>query len=268
MDALTSPPAPAFARATSSERRDVGTARVVLLPTGAVEQHGPHLPLGVDAWLATELCARVCSRLDGEASGLVTVAEPIAYGCSWHHTTFPGTVSLRSSTFIAMLTDVCEGLAADGSRVIIVNGHGGNRGAMQVAAADLAARGVQTWSVSYFELLSDLITRLFDDQDAAGHACAMETSMMSSLWPDLVRTQVIPNGPTPSVWPNQHLFHADPVRTVRTFDTINPTGVIGRPDLASAEAGEQLVDSATERLADVVTRVLQLGAGHRPRVER
>ncbi|MFC7404381.1 creatininase family protein [Georgenia alba] len=251
-DRPTSPPATSYARRTSPERQQASTPRAVLVPAGAVEQHGPHLPLGVDAWLATALCHRVAGVL-GDA---VTVAEPLSYGCSWHHTTFAGTVSLRTSTFVALLTDVCAALHADGNHVVIVNGHGGNRGVLQVAAADLAAQGVPTWSVSYFELLGDIVARLFDDPRSAGHACAMETSMMLFLWPELVRARLVPEGGTPTSWPDQHLFGGDHVRTVRSFDKINPTGVVGRPDLARADAGEELVNEAVARLVDIVRRVL------------
>lgn len=257
MHSMTTPPMSAHARATTQERSNSSASRVILLPTGAIEQHGPHLPLGVDTWIATELCARVSAKLSTHTAGAVTVAEPLGYGCSWHHTAFAGTVSLRTSTFIALLADVCAGLHADNNRVIIINGHGGNRAPMQTATADLAAAGVPTWSVSYFELLSEVTARLFDDPNAAGHACAMETSMMLSLWPDLVRTELIPKGSTPQTWPNQHLYNADAVRTVRPFDQINPTGVIGRPELASAKAGEELVNTATDRLSDAVLRIWQ-----------
>lgn len=268
MEALTRPPAFAYAAATTEQRRDAATPRVVLVPVGAVEQHGPHLPLGVDSWIAAELCARVTGALaPGMPDDAITVAEPIGYGCSWHHTTFRGTVSLRTATFISMLTDVCASLAADGNLVVIVNGHGGNRGPMQVATADLAAAGVQTWSVSYFELLADVVARRFDDPHAAGHACAMETSIMLALWPELVRSESIPAGSTPPAWPDQHLFHADAVRTVRTFDTVNPTGVIGRPELSSAAAGVELVEAATERLADIVTHIVRMHDGGAERVD-
>src|SRR5690625_4359568 len=101
---ITTPPAHAHGRTTSPQLADHGFPPAVLVPTGAVEQHGPHLPLGVDTWLATELCHRVSDQLDDSLP--VTVAEPISYGCSWHHTSFPGTVSLRTSTFISLLADV------------------------------------------------------------------------------------------------------------------------------------------------------------------
>jgi len=83
--------------------------RVVLIPTGAVEQHGPHLPLGTDFLIARAIADEVA-----RSSHRVLVAEPLAYGCSWHHQTFPGTVSLSPGTYCAVVEDVCTSLATSG----------------------------------------------------------------------------------------------------------------------------------------------------------
>ena len=116
------PSAKRHAWQTSAEA-GAGAVRTVLIPVGAVEQHGPHLPLGVDIWLSTAVASAV---VENEPD--VRLAEPLGYGISPHHLGFPGTVSLRSSTFIALMTDVCTGLAAQNVLPILVNGHGGNRG--------------------------------------------------------------------------------------------------------------------------------------------
>lgn len=238
-------------RTSPEAGRDDGTDAVVLVPTGAVEQHGPHLPLGVDAWLAEAVCLGVAASEDS-----VLVAERISYGCSWHHTRLPGTVTVRTRTFIDLLVDVCRSFTAAGYRPLLVNGHGGNRGAIQVALADLAEAGGRAWSVSYFELLADIAAELFSPVEAAtGHACALETSMVWHLWPEAVRVDDIPAGQTPQTWPDPHLYSRDRVTVVRPFDEINPTGVIGRPSDASPEAGARLYGAAVERLAEVVRRV-------------
>ncbi|HEU4657111.1 MAG TPA: creatininase family protein [Capillimicrobium sp.] len=217
----------------------------IVLPTGAVEQHGPHLPLGVDAWLAHAVALGAAAR-DGRA----TVAEPLAYGCSSHHLAFPGTVSLSPSTFIAVVADVCASLARDGAPVLILNGHGGNRAALDVALAELGERGVRVAAVSYFDLIREDLPELADDD--VGHACALETSLMLHLWPESVRSDAIPEEPTAPSWPDPHLWAPRRVSVWRPFDEIDARGVIGAPAKATAELGARAFDAAVERCAAAI----------------
>lgn len=219
---------------------------VVVVPVGAVEQHGPHLPLGVDAWLAHAVALGAAERAGG-----ATVAEPLAYGCSSHHLGFPGTVSLRPSTFVAVVRDVCASLARDAAAVLLLNGHGGNRAALDVALAELGERGVRAAAaVSYFDLIRADLPELADDE--VGHACALETSLMLHLWPESVRREAIPAEPTPPAWPDPHLWAPRGVAVWRPFEEIDPRGVIGTPARASAEIGARAYDAAVRRCAEAI----------------
>jgi creatinine amidohydrolase len=236
---MPTPSAQRHAWQTSAEAA-AGDVRAVLIPVGAVEQHGPHLPLGVDIWLASAVAAAVA---DSEPD--VRLAEPLGYGISPHHLGFPGTVSLRSSTFIALLTDVCAGLAAQRLLPIIVNGHGGNRGALQVIVSDLGAAGVTAAALTYFDLIvADARTILPDAARGVGHACALETALMMHVVPRSVRVDRIPAGGTPPSWPDPHLFASGGPTVWRRFETINPPGVIGTPSDASPERGAALFAAA------------------------
>ena len=229
-----------------------GAARgaTVLVPTGSVEQHGPHLPVGTDTLIASAIAREVASNLDG-----VLLAEPVAYGCSWHHMGLAGTLTLRVTTFIAVVVDVCRSLCDQGFTPILLNGHGGNRAALDVALEELARLGCRCAAFTYFDLLEEDARRLIPDIDsAAGHACALETSLSLHLWPEAVDSNVIPEGGTPSSWPDPHMFAKKQASVIRRFDEINPTGVIGRPDLASAAVGQQLFDVAVRRCSEVVDR--------------
>ena len=229
-------PAPLRHAWQTSAEAGAGVVRAVLIPVGAVEQHGPHLPLGVDIWLATAVAA---AAAEGEAD--VRLGEPLGYGVSPHHLGFPGTVSLRSSTFIALLTDVCAGLAAQNLLPILVNGHGGNRGALQVVLSDLGAAGVTAAALTYFDLIvAEADEILPDAAKGVGHACALETALMMHVVPDAVRRDRIPAGGTPPNWPDPHLFASGGVTVWRPFETINPMGVIGRPEDATPERGAAL----------------------------
>jgi creatinine amidohydrolase len=207
-----------------------------------VEQHGPHLPLGVDIWLSTAVAAAVV-----ESESDVRLAEPLGYGVSPHHLGFPGTVSLRSSTFIALMTDVCTGLAAQKVLPILVNGHGGNRGALQVILSDLGVAGVKAAALTYFDLIVEEANKILPDAaKGVGHACALETALMMHVLPESVRQDLIPPGGTPEHWPDPHLFAAGGLTVWRPFEAINPTGVIGIPSDATPERGAALFAAAVE----------------------
>lgn len=249
---LTIPASGRHASQTSAEA-GAGTLRAVLIPVGAVEQHGPHLPLGVDIWLASAVAAAAASTEPD-----VRLAEPLPYGISPHHLGFPGTVSLRSSTFIALLTDVCTGLAAQKVLPILVNGHGGNRGALQVAVSDLGAAGVKAAALTYFDLIvgeADAI--LPDAARGVGHACALETALMMHVLPDTVREGLIPPGGTPEQWPDPHLFAPGGLTVWRPFESINPTGVIGIPSDATPERGAALFAAAVAAVRRTVRELIK-----------
>jgi creatinine amidohydrolase len=242
-------PAPRYDALTSADV--AGAAGVTLLPVGATEQHGPHLPLGTDWWLAEAVAAGAARLAPG-----TDVAAALPYGVSPHHLGFPGTVTLRPRTFIDLLTDVCRSLADQGRLPLVVNGHGGNRGAIEVAIAELGASGRTAWALSYFELLDDVVAEEFPDGHRhVGHACALETSLVTHLWPETVATDQIPAGTTPPAWPDPHLYGTDHVTTWRPFEAVNPTGVVGTPSLANAAAGRRLYETATRRVADAAARI-------------
>jgi len=238
---------------TSSEvaRRTNERRTAAIVPTGAVEQHGPHLPLNTDLLIAEVVAKEVAGRADG------VTAEPLAYGCSWHHTSFGGTVSVRTTTFISLVFDVCRSLSDSGFVPVLLNAHHGNKAPLQVALADLAEMGVRAYAFSYFDLLAEVLAEIFPDPSSSvGHACAMETSMIMHLRPELVKREAVPHGGTPPTWPDPHMFGGDNVSVVRSFEEINPTGVIGRPEEASAAKGEQLFQAAVARSSEAVAKIL------------
>lgn len=180
---------------TAPQAADVRDS-VVLIATGSFEQHGPHLPIGTDTLIVQAVTDSVAERLEG-----VFVTEPFSYGCSWHHTRFGGTATLSASTFIAFLGDVCRSFSDLGFFPIIVNGHGGNRAPIDVALIELAESERGAAAFTYFDLLEDVAREAFEDAEAAGHACALETSIAQFLWPQLVDASVVPSGDTPKTWP-------------------------------------------------------------------
>lgn len=249
-------PGSCYAALTSAQHG--AQRRVVLVPVGAVEQHGPHLPVGTDIWIASAVATRVAS-----ARPDVVVLEPVPFGVSGHHMTFPGTVSLRPSTYLALVVDVVTSVARHGDVPVLVNGHGGNKGPLTVALQELVETGTQAWALSYFDHISDVVRELFPRHETAvGHACALETSLVAHLWPELLRAEAIPGPGASGVWPAPFLYFADNVQTPRRFEDLDPVGVVGEPSLYSAEAGSRLFTTAVERVGAVVDRIRGQQGGH------
>jgi creatinine amidohydrolase len=243
---------PTPARYEQRTSADVGAVAggLAVVPVGATEQHGPHLPLATDTLIATAVGEAIVARTPGLVLGPV-----LALGCSQHHMAFPGTLSLDVPTFVATVTDVCRALAAARLDVVLLNAHGGNRAPLGVALTALAAEGIRAYALTYWELLADVAEAEFADPAACGHACALETSLMQHLHPELVREELIPPGATPPAWPDPHMFSTDAVRVVRPFEELSANGVIGRPSLATAEIGRRIFAAAVERGAAQIARI-------------
>ena len=214
--------------------------QVALLPVGAIEQHGPHLPIDTDLRIAENVCL-LASALTG-----APVLPPLAYGVSVGHTEkWPGTFSLRHQTFIDSVCDLAAWLSATGwRRVILVNGHCGNDTGLRVAvdrirsSTPLLAAVRNTWE------LSPEIAAAFRDDAADWHANCAETSVMLVLAPSTVHTGRLamaddPDRTTGCVFPH---------RVAHT----SSNGVTGRPSAATAEQGRQLLSSMGQSLAVLI----------------
>jgi len=211
---------------------------LALLPIGATEQHGRHLPLVTDTEIATAICqqASILTR--------VPVLPTLSISSSHAHTTkWPGTVSLSPRLVIEVVVELSRWVRAAGFvKLLLVNAHGGNVGPLRVAVDEIrCAGGLQIGLVNYFEL-SEEISRivLADGQDV--HANSAETSLMLHLRPDLVVKSEIKD---------------DPDRTTgRVFSyTVAQTsvdGLTGSPSLASGEAGERLFGLIVAALVEKV----------------
>jgi creatinine amidohydrolase len=215
-------------------------AEVALLPTGATEQHGPHLPLGTDTRAATA----VATRLDREDC---VVLPPVPIGVSDHHRQFPGTLSVSPDTFAAYVRETVESLAAHGLRkVVVVNGHGGNDDALRRVARALRADGtafVVPWN--WWSNRDADHEELFG-RSHVGHAGAAETSVVRALAPDLVDGEAIDDADAGSgdVW-GVHVAGAMVLDDAADF---SDNGVVGVPSEGSAAAGERLLDGAVADL--------------------
>ncbi|ANY07838.1 creatininase family protein [Pseudonocardia sp. HH130630-07] len=178
---------------TRGRTRELAAAgAVALLPIGAVEQHGDHLPMGTDALLADAVLDAALADPDLHGPGTEWVRLPtLAVGHSPHHL-FAGAVSLRPETLSAVLADVLDSLAVTGfARAVLVNGHGGNDelARLAVKAHTLGHQGTAAAALSYWSVVAD--TGAADaeaerPERTPGHAGWFETSLMLAVRPDLV----------------------------------------------------------------------------------
>lgn len=205
---------------------------VCLLPVGALEQHGAHLPLATDALVAEAVCRRAAERTACD----VLVAPAFWSGLSPHHLPLGATATLRIETFLAAVREVAESIRTWCPRVLVVNGHGGNRGPLVALGLD---PGIP--AVSYWELVPDVVARVADaDHGSPGHAGQMETSLMLAVRPDLVGT------------PGPDFQRVDPANTALLRVVMDASGVIGDPHTADAERGAVLLEAAGAAVARLV----------------
>lgn len=221
------------------------SAVVAIVPIGATEQHGPHLELRTDIAIATELAARVDAAL-GERSVL---CPPMPYGLSEHHLGYPGTLTLRPATLMAFLRDLCESLVANGiTKVLVVNGHGGNTDATRLAAREIGRDlGCEVAHVMWGQTVGDLTPAHFEAGHRYHHACEIETSLALELDPSLVRTEAI-EGPAELLPLDGSTDSPAPrVDLPQPFSLWTSNGTLGDPRRARVEIGTELVDRFLER---------------------
>jgi creatinine amidohydrolase len=213
---------------------------IVALPLGSVEQHGRHMPLGTDTLLASAVCMAAADRLQSR----LAVLPPPWYGFSAHHMRFAGTVTLRAETMIALVEDIVDSVVAQGfRRVVVVNGHGGNAGIIDVLASKLGHRHYRQARIAcltYFQLARDAIAALrVSAIGGMGHACEFETSLMQHLRPDLVAIDeaatTYPD--TGSAYLATDLLGGSRVRAYQDFADLAASGTLGDPSLADPEKG-------------------------------
>jgi len=214
--------------------------KVVLVPVGSVEQHSPWGLIGTD-FIAAEHIA----RRTGEAMEIL-VAPTICYGVSPHHMGFAGTVTLSSDTFIAVVGDVVRSLAAHGfTRIVLVNGHGGNDAPIRVALARLKANGVAgiLQMIPWYTLpgLADLFAELYQDQDGK-HATPSEVAVTIADRPQ----QFAAKGPEPAevLQPKYHW----PLTSAEFRATFPDGRMLSAPWLATKAHGERIIAAAVEAL--------------------
>jgi len=221
---------------------------VAVLPLGAVETHGPHLPLGTDCLIADGILDRAAEIDKGGA--LILRMPAVWLGASGEHAEHPGTLTAEPEQVIDQIVNVGEGLVRCGIlRMLLFNAHGGNIAAAAIAVMKLRQKfNMLAASVHWFDY--GLPTGLVEPASAIEdvHGGWIETSMMLRLAPQLVlKSACAPRSPQT---PAPALFPSGPVNWGWKIGDLAPQdangGWIGRPDLATEELGQRLVDHAAQ----------------------
>lgn len=217
----------------------------VILPLGATEQHGPHLPLDTDTRLASTLAERIARRL-----GDTLVAPPIPVGPSEEHAAFPGTVSITPETLQQLLWDYVESFERQGfERVVVLPGHGGCFPVVSAACPKLAHDSdldvvAVTDLQRYLELLQEGLREAgIDVDEPVAHAGASETAMLLAIAPEFV-DEDRPVGYSESV--SQAALFSDGI------ETYSENGVLGDARPATADAGETILAYVTDAHATYI----------------
>jgi creatinine amidohydrolase len=228
----------------------IAAQKLVLLPTGSTEQHGPHLPLDVDLFL----CESVCLEVGRRAADRVLVLPPIAYGLNLHHIDFPGTIHIEPETFIAFCLNILKSVAYHGfEKILLVNGHGSNGPLVDLVARKtvLATRSL-CFATSYFAFLREAFQSIRESEVIA-HADELETSLYLHLAPERVRMdRAVADNDRAGRFVSSDSTGSYPVRFNDYWGRWTETGVHGDPTKATAEKGRVLFEAAVEGLVQLV----------------
>lgn len=224
---------------------------VVVLPLGATEQHGPHLPLSVDSDLIGAVAARALDHLTPEQSVLILPA--LAVTKSDEHNAFPGTLSLSAQTLLATLRDIGASVARAGvERLVFFNGHGGNTAVLQIAARDLRHQGLIVASCSWGSFTDWRAHYNAAEWALDIHAGDSETSAMLALRPERVdMTRAEDFRPAMTEWAQDYpsIGLGGPAVPGWLAQDLHPLGACGNAVAATAQKGASLLDSAAKNFA-------------------
>ncbi|KAA0012062.1 creatininase family protein [Billgrantia pellis] len=231
----------------------LSTVKMAIVPVGAHEQHGPHMNESCDAVLATEMAKRLAARLHPQ----VLVTPTVNMGVSPHHLNFPGTISLRPETLLAILRDMVVSLQRHGiDKILFLNSHGGNQATLGLACATFSQElGVDCYyaktTASAKQAMKEHIS-----SSLYGHSCEREVSEAYYLAPHLVRPERLEKGDIVEGGRWEGMRPGKPLQGFYRYEEMTRNGCIGDATRASHAIGMAIVEEALDELSQAVRTVL------------
>lgn len=229
---------------------------VLILPVGAIEQHGPHLPLVVDAAIGEAVLGKALEKLEPDIPAYALPS--LYYGKSNEHWHFPGTITLSAQTLLATITEIAESLYRAGFRkLVLMNSHGGQPQVMEIAARDLHVKyddflvfPLFTWRVP--QITKELLTP--KELQLGIHAGDAETSLMLSILPDQVKMEAaVMEYPD---LPNDNLVTMEGrLQFGWVTRDLSQSGVVGDATVATKEKGDRILESLSDSWVKMIKDV-------------
>jgi creatinine amidohydrolase len=212
--------------------KTVNEKTIAILVFGACENHGDHMPFGSDFIFPTEIAKRLATKVSN-----VIVLPAIPYGVSLHHDQFQMTMSVNPETLVGIITDLLSSLIQNKiSRVLIINGHDGNIGPIEIAARTIKNKHPEMIIAcleSWWTLIGQLKKDLFEVWSGLGHGGEAETSAVLAVRPDLVNMESAPKEVIPKLPENIRIFWK--------FNELTLTGATGAPQKANIKKGHEIL---------------------------
>jgi creatinine amidohydrolase len=232
---------------------------VIVLPVGAIEQHGPHLPCSVDSVISSGVMGRALAQLPDsvKAFGL----PPITYGKSDEHLHFPGTLTLTGPTLLAMVIEIGESVYRSGfKKLLLANGHGGQPQVLEMAARELRLRhGDFVIVPHHVSRVANSSGKYISDKEKslAMHAGHSETALMMALAPETVHMErAVAN--YPPVFPSKTLSTDGRPACAWTARDFGTSGVIGDPFGATPEQGQDILNTLAASWVQAITDLYEM----------
>jgi len=222
---------------------------IVIIPTGSIEQHGPHCPMDVDVIAPLHVAILAAKQTDEFP---VIITPPVWSGFAHYNMGFAGTISLRMETYQNLVSDICRSIYANGfKRIILLNGHGGNQAPNATVKHNLSQENIFILALSWWELVREEMSKLStSDGGDVGHGGEWETSVQLYLRPQLILKEkmVADRDLTNPFSPNVQKFMSSwGAFAERRRDTEKGTGIMGDPLAATAEKGKAVLEAASKK---------------------
>lgn len=232
---------------------------VIIQPVGAIEQHGPHLPLIVDSAIAVAVLGQALAKLDPTVPAYAL--PPLYYGKSNEHWHFPGTLTLSAQTLLAVLIEMAQSIYRSGFRkLVLMNAHGGQPQIMDIAARDLHQKyedflvfPLFTWRVP--NIAKELLTP--KELEYGIHAGDAETSVLLSILPEQVKMDKAVAEYPPDLPEESLLSMEGKLPFAWVMRDLSKSGVLGDATIATKEKGDRILDSLAEGWVQVIQDIYQ-----------